>query len=94
MKAKERTLVARAEHAKEKIRIEKQISSTDCGAAIRRFNEMEEKVERLEAEAAVAAKSYENEAKFSEMESNDSVDRELEELKAKINGTVQEVKKA
>ena len=94
VKAKERTLVARAEHAKEKIRIEKQISSTDCGAAIRRFNEMEEKVERLEAEAAVAAKSYENEAKFSEMESNDSVDRELEELKAKINGTVQEVKKA
>ena len=57
-------------------------------------NEMEEKVERLEAEAAVAAKSYENEAKFSEMESNDSVDRELEELKARINGTVQEVKKA
>lgn len=94
VKAKERTLVARAEHAKEKIRIEKQISSTDCGAAIRRFNEMEEKVERLEAEAAVAAKSYENEAKFSEMESNDSVDKELEELKAKINGTVQEVKKA
>ena len=94
VKAKERTLVARAEHAKEKIRIEKQISSTDCGAAIRRFNEMEEKVERLEAEAAVAAKSYENEAKFSEMESNDSVDRELEELKARINGTVQEVKKA
>lgn len=94
VKAKERTLVARAEHAKEKIRIEKQISSTDCGAAIRRFNEMEEKVERLEAEAAVAAKSYENEAKFSEMESNDSVDKELEELKAKINGTVQEIKKA
>ncbi len=94
VKAKERTLVARAEHAKEKIRIEKQISSTDCGAAIRRFNEMEEKVERLEAEAAVAAKSYENEAKFSEMESNDSVDKELEELKAKINGTVQEAKKA
>ena len=88
VKAKERTLVARAEHAKEKIKIEKQISSTDCGAAIRRFNEMEEKVERLEAEAAVAAKSYENEARFNEMESNDSVDRELEELKAKINGTV------
>ncbi len=94
VKGKERTLVARAQHAKEKIKIEKQISSTDCGAAIRRFNEMEEKVERLEAEAAVAAKSYENEAKFSEMESNDSVDKELEELKVKINGTVQEVKKA
>ena len=94
VKGKERTLVARAEHAKEKIKIEKQISSTDCGAAIRRFNEMEEKVERLEAEAAVAAKSYENESKFSEMESNDSVDRELEDLKAKINGTVAKTSKA
>ena len=88
VKGKERTLVARAQHAKEKIKIEKQISSTDCGAAIKRFNEMEEKVERLEAEAAVASKNYENEAKFSEMESNDSIDKELAELKAKINGSV------
>ena len=87
VKLKERTLVARAQHAKEKIKIEKQISSTDCGNAIRRFNEMEEKVERLEAEAAVAAKNYENEARFSEMETSDSVDKELEELKAKLNGT-------
>ena len=87
VKGKERTLVARAQHAKEKIKIEKQISSTDCGAA-KRFNEMEEKVERLEAEAAVASKNYENEAKFTEMESNDSIDKELAELKAKINGSV------
>ena len=49
---------------------------------------MEEKVERLEAEAAVASKNYENEAKFTEMESNDSIDKELAELKAKINGSV------
>ena len=88
VKGKERTLVARAQHAKEKIKIEKQISSTDCSAAIKRFNEMEEKVERLEAEAAVASKNYENEAKFTEMESNDSIDKELAELKAKINGSV------
>ncbi|MBP5552709.1 MAG: PspA/IM30 family protein [Spirochaetales bacterium] len=87
IKAKERTLVARAEHAKEKIKIEKQISSTDCSAAIRRFNEMEEKVERLEAEAAVASKSYDNEAQFNEMENKDSIDAELEALKAKLNGT-------
>ena len=48
---------------------------------------MEEKVERLEAEAAVAAKNYENESQFTEMENKDSIDKELEELKAKINGT-------
>ena len=88
VKGKERTLVARAQHAKERIKIEKQISSTDCGAAIKRFNEMEEKVERLEAEAAVAAKNYENEAKFTEMEANDSVDKELAYMKARLNGSV------
>ncbi len=91
VKAKERTLVARAEHAKEKIKIEKQISATDCSAAIKRFNEMEEKVERLEAEAAVASKSYESESRFTEMENNANVDRELEELKAKL-GTKDQAK--
>ena len=84
VKAKERTLVARAEHAKEKIKIEKHISSTDCSAAIKRFNEMEEKVERLEAQAAVAAKNYEAEKQFSDMEANESVDKELAELKAQL----------
>ena len=86
MRTKERTLVARAEHAKEKIRIEKQLSSTDCSAAIRRFNAMEEKVERLEAEAAVAAKNYQVESQFAAMESRESVEKELEALKAKLNG--------
>ena len=91
VKAKERTLVTRAEHAKEKIKIEKQISATDCSAAIKRFNEMEEKVERLEAEAAVASKSYESESRFTEMENNANVDKELEELKAKL-GTKDQAK--
>ena len=87
MKTKERTLVARAEHAKEKIEIEKQLSATDCSAAIRRFNELEEKVERLEAEAAVASKNYQVESKFAAMESDDSIEKELEALKSKLNGT-------
>ena len=94
IKGKERTLAARAEHAKETIRIEKQISATDCSAAIRRFNEMEEKVERLEAEAAVAAKNYQTEARFTEMENKDSIDQELEALKAKMNGTARTEDKA
>ena len=48
---------------------------------------MEEKVERLEAEAAVAAKNYENESQFTEMENKDNIEAELEALKAKVNGT-------
>lgn len=86
IKSRERALVARAEHAKQKIEIEKQIGSTDCSAAINRFNEMEEKVERLEAEAAVVSMNYGNESKFTDMEDRDSVDKELEALKAKLSG--------
>ncbi len=52
---------------------------------------MEEKVERLEAEAAVASKSYESESRFTEMENNANVDKELEELKAKL-GTKDQAK--
>ena len=87
IKTKERTLIARAEHAVEKLEIEKQLSSTDCSAAIKRFNAIEEKVERLEAEAALASKNYQVEAKFTAMENRAKIDAELEALKAKLNGT-------
>lgn len=84
VKAKERTLVARAEHAKEKLEMEKQINSFDCSDAVKRFNEMEEKVERLEAEAAVFSQSNKVEASFVNMEQDASVEAEFNELKAKF----------
>lgn len=84
VKAKERTLVARAEHAKEKIEMEKQINSFDCSAAVKRFNEMEEKVERLEAEATVFSQANKVETSFVSMEQNASVEAEFNELKAKF----------
>lgn len=84
VKAKERTLVARAEHAKEKIEMEKQINSFDCSAAVKRFNEMEEKVERLEAEASVFSQANKIETSFVSMEQNASVEAEFNELKAKF----------
>ncbi len=84
VKAKERTLVARAEHAKEKIEMEKQINSFDCSEAVKRFNEMEEKVERLEAEASVFSQANKVETSFVSMEQNASVEAEFNELKAKF----------
>ncbi len=84
VKAKERTLVARAEHAKEKIEMEKQINFFDCSAAVKRFNEMEEKVERLEAEATVFSQANKVETSFVSMEQNASVEAEFNELKAKF----------
>ena len=84
VKAKERTLVARAEHAKEKIEMEKQINSFDCSDAVKRFNEMEEKVERLEAEASVASQSNKIEASFVNLEQDASIEAEFKDLKAKL----------
>ncbi len=83
VKAKERTLIARAEHAKEKLEMEKQINAFDCSAAIKRFSEMEEKVERLEAEASVATQTSKVEASFASLEKDASVETEFNELKAK-----------
>ena len=87
VKAKERTLVARAEHAKEKIEMEKQINSFDCSDAVKRFNEMEEKVERLEAEASVASHATKVESSFANMEQDASIEAEFNELKSKFAST-------
>lgn len=84
IKDKERTLVARAEHAKERIEVEKQLSSFDCSDAIKRFNEMEERVERLEAQANMSSQSYRTETEFASMEQDASVDAELAQLKAQF----------
>ena len=84
VKAKERTLVARAEHAKEKLEMEKQINSFDCSDAVKRFNEMEEKVERLEAQASIASESNKTEASFVNMEQDASIEAEFNELKTKF----------
>ncbi len=85
IKDKERTLVARAEHAKERIEVEKQLSSFDCSDAIKRFDEMEERVENLEAQANMSSQSYKTEKEFSSMEQDASIEAELAQLKAKFS---------
>lgn len=85
IKDKERTLVARAEHAKERLEVEKQLSSFDCSDAIKRFNEMEERVENLEAQANMTSQSYKTEKEFSSMEQDASIEAELAQLKAKFS---------
>ena len=85
IKDKERTLVARAEHAKERIEVEKQLSSFDCSDAIKRFNEMEERVENLEAQANMTSQSYKTEKEFSSMEQDASIEAELAQLKERFS---------
>lgn len=85
IKDKERTLVARAEHAKDRIEVEKQLSSFDCSDAIKRFNEMEERVENLEAQANMTSQSYKTEKEFSSMEQDASIEAELAQLKERFS---------
>lgn len=85
IKDKERTLVARAKHAKERIEVEKQLSSFDCSDAIKRFDEMEERVENLEAQANMTSQSYKTEKEFSSMEQDASIEAELAQLKERFS---------
>lgn len=85
MKAKEKQLIARAKYAKEKLEIEKKLSETDSLASIRRFDDMEEKIVRLEAMANETYSCSRNEGSFAEMESQADVEAELQAIKDSLN---------
>lgn len=85
MKAKSSTMVERAAFAEEKIKSEKQLHEADGADAIRKFQEFENRVQRLEAEAEMAGFSGKtsSEKKFTDMERDEEVEKELAALKAK-----------
>jgi phage shock protein A len=86
MKAKQKTLVARATQAKEKIEIAKSINSSDTTDMFRRFDELESKIEHLEASAQMESSSspvVTTEGKFADMEKDEEIEAELAALKAK-----------
>ena len=82
---KQRMLIERAYHAKEKQKVVEILKNIDCSAACRKFNELEEKIERMEADVEMAgftgAKSKEQE--FVDMEHNEAIEADLAKLKAK-----------
>ncbi len=84
---KERMLIQRAYHAKEKKKVMETLKGLDASATCRRFNEFEEKIENLEAQAAVAgfnSKKEENETTFATLEKNELIENELNALKKDI----------
>lgn len=88
VKDKERILIQRAYHAKEKQKIVEMLRGIDTAATCRKFAEMEEKVERMEAEAEMAgftgtARTAETE--FAQMEKDETIEEELARLKASRN---------
>lgn len=79
---KHKILIQRAVHAKERKEVHNTIRHATGAEAMVRFNEFENKIERMEAEADMASVGNSNlEAEFAKMESGHNVEDELEELK-------------
>ncbi|MBN2658087.1 MAG: PspA/IM30 family protein [Spirochaetales bacterium] len=79
---KHKLLIQRAIHAKEKKEVNQTIRHATGAEAMVRFNEFENKIERMEAEAEMTTVGNSSlEAEFARMESGSDVEDELAELK-------------
>ena len=83
---KQRMLVQRAYHAKEKKKVVETLKQINAEATYRKFSELEEKIERMEADAEMAGFSgagLSKEKEFSKMEKDEGIEAELASMKAK-----------
>ncbi|MDR1893636.1 MAG: PspA/IM30 family protein [Spirochaetales bacterium] len=82
---KHRLLVQRGIHAQEKKRVRENLYQAAGTEAMRRFEEMESRIERMEAEADIAGETFSSrERDFNRMENEEKIEAELEALKQKI----------
>ncbi len=86
---KHRLLIQRGIHAQDKKRAKETMYYASGAEAMRRFDEMEGRIERMEAEADLAgsttSRESELEREFSRMESSSEVEDELAALKKKMS---------
>ena len=89
---KHRLLIQRGIHAQEKRRAKETIHHASGNDAMRRFDEMETRINRMEAEADLAGsvRNTDTEWEFQKMEKSSEVEEELEALKKRMAGTTQE----
>ncbi len=82
---KKELLIARHRRAKAETNIRKTLAGVDAGGALSEFERMEEKVEEQEAQAKAYADLDADtlDTRFRALEQEDTVNRELEELKAR-----------
>lgn len=78
---------AEAEAAKAKARAAKSAQDASSWDTMDRFNRMEEKIDRMNAEREMREQSANTEKQFRTMEENQAAREELEALKAKIKGS-------
>lgn len=85
---KHKLLIQRAIHAKERKEVNTSIRHATGAEAMVRFNEFENKIERMEAEADMSAVGSSNlESEFVKMESGKDVEAELDALKKSMKKT-------
>ena len=83
-KAKHRALMMRREAAEQRIRIRSQVYDGRVDEALARYSNIERKVDEMEAYAdQIKGAEPSLEAEFAALERNESVEKELEALKAK-----------
>ena len=83
-KAKHRALMMRREAAEQRIRIRRQVYDGKVDDALARYNNIERKVDEMEAYAdTIKGREPSLEAEFAALERDESVEKELEALKAK-----------
>lgn len=86
-KEKQGLLVQRQAHAVVRKQARMDATRAEGYDAVRRFEELEQRVERMEAEADVAGlplRAGSLETRFSELEGSDQIEKELAELKARL----------
>lgn len=85
---KQRALVQRHIHAQKKTAAQQQIRKVESGDAMLRFEQFENRIERMEAEANLVnvARKPSLEEQFAKLERDEEIEKELAALKAKAAG--------
>lgn len=81
---KQRVLIQRGVHAVEKKRVNRLVRSADSNNAILRFDQMESRIERMEAEAEISGPRPTLESEIVSLEKDKALDEEIAALKAKM----------
>ncbi|QYJ76580.1 phage shock protein PspA [Shewanella sp. FJAT-52076] len=91
-KARQKTIIMRKQTASSRLEVKKQLDSSKIDNAMLKFEQYEQRVESLEAQVEsydLANKSSLND-EFAALQAEDSVNAELEALKAKMKGKTKE----
>ena len=87
-KSRQAMLIARSQMAKTQKNLAQSVGGLDSSSAMDKFNRMEEKVTRQEAEAEIAgSSSTQDEKTFAELQHDMDVDAELQRLMAEMGQT-------